>query len=228
MLISCVCVTEKRPRFIDRAIALFNAQSYTEKELLIVDDYYDPSVVVPSRLNSDVVYFRCPRYAQGKKLDLGMRSAKGALVQKWDDDDIYCKGFLQSAIDAYQDGSVTVLRKCLLVTTDNVLRVRGGRYAGGSITLSKETFLKIGGVSDVKSDVDGDILRRCSDAQVAINPQHSYFEEYVYVRHGANTWNGMQSVLVNGEIKHMTHDEHWKSLPVYEGPKREEIVKWLQ
>jgi glycosyltransferase involved in cell wall biosynthesis len=228
MLISCICVTERRPQFIERAIAMFNAQTYAEKELVIVDDFFNPSVKVPSKLRPEVVYLRCPNYTQGKRLDVGMRSGSGDVLAKMDDDDVYGSEYLSAVALAHKDGQVTCLRKCLLATTDGEVRVRYGRYAGGSIVLDRDAFRKIGMISDIKSDVDGDVLRRCSGAGVAFNAQRDYFEQYTYVRHGGNTWNGMQSVLVDGEVRHTTHDEAWKNLPVYDGAQREEVLRWLQ
>ena len=233
-MITCVCVTEGRPRFIERAIALFTAQTWKEKELVIMDSFHDPSVTIPSRLAPEIVYLRCPNYTQGKRLDIGMRSASGEILQKWDDDDVYGENFLSSVVASHQqENAVTYLRKCLIVTKDGELRVRSGRFAGGTLTLDKKAFRAIGQVSDIPRDVDGDVFRRCANAGVTFNPRHEYFEEYTYVRHENNTWNGMmQSRPVAGDyrngIEHVTLDEHWQSLPVYTGAKREEVIKWLQ
>ena len=229
MLISCVIATGNRPQFIHRAVALFSAQTYEEKELVIVDDFHAPSVKTPIDLPKDVVYLRCEDFSQGRKLDVGLRCASGELLQKWDDDDLYLRGFLDSAVHAYRENSVTCLRKCLIVTLDGEVRVRNGRFTGGTITISRDVFKRIGMVSDVHSDVDGDVIRRCVSAGVVPNGRYDYFEEYAYVRHGANTWNGMCSrVRSGGELEHVTHDEAWKALPLYDGPKKEEVVKWLQ
>lgn len=231
MLISCVCVTEGRPRFIKRAIELFFAQSHPEKELVIMDSFHNPSVHVPLELNPEIVYTRCDNFTQGKRLSLGMRTASGMLLQKWDDDDIYAPDFLKSVVERHkEENTVTYLRKCLTATLDGEVRVRMGRFAGGSLTLDKEAFRSIGCVSNIPRDVDGDVFRRCASAGVKFNPQTDYYEQYTYVRHGNNTWNGMQSRLssATGQLEHVTHDEHWKSLPVYDGVLRAEVTKWLQ
>jgi len=98
MLISCVCVTERRPNFIKRAVECFDAQTHVEKELVIVDSFYEPSVRIPAALRPGVVYLRCPNFSQGRRLSLGMHSASGMLLQKWDDDDVYGPEFLTNAV----------------------------------------------------------------------------------------------------------------------------------
>jgi len=230
VLISCVCVTEGRPQFIKRAVALFQAQTHQDKELLIMDSFYNPSVSVPSSLDPAIVYIRCPNYSQGKRLSVGMHMASGKLLQKWDDDDLYLPGFLAEVVKRHTDNNtVSYLRKCLIVTKDGELRTRSGRFVGGSVTLDRQAFNAIGGISDIPKDVDGDVFRRCANAGVKFNPQHEYFDQYAYVRHENNTWNGMQSRQASdGNVEHITLDEHWQGLPVYDGEKRTEVLEWLQ
>lgn len=229
MLVSCICVTERRPEFIKRAVACFDAQTHEEKELVIVDSFYEPSVTIPAVLKPEVVYLRCPNFSQGRRLSLGMHSASGALLQKWDDDDVYGPEFLANTVKAYQENSITYLRKCLIKTQDGEVRVREGRMTGGSIMISREVLRVIGGVSDVPNDVDGDLFRKCLNAGVPFNGRTEYFEDYTYVRHDSNTWNGMFSrQLSSGEIEHKPLDEAWLECAVYEGSKREEVLKCLR
>jgi glycosyltransferase involved in cell wall biosynthesis len=229
MLISCIIVTERRPQFITRAIEMFSAQTHREKELVIMDGFHEPSVTVPMALKPEVVYLRCPNYTQGRRLDHGLRCASGDVLVKWDDDDVYGAGYLSAVAGAYEEGRVMCLSKCLMRTVDGELRVRNGRYAGGSIVFDREVFRKIERVSDVNTNVDGDLFSRFRNAGVVVDAHKSYFEQYTYVRHGENTWNGMQSRMsTTGDIEHVTHDEWWKALPMYDGAKREEVMKWLQ
>jgi len=95
--------------------------------------------------------------------------------------------------------------------------------------ISRDVLRTIGGVSDVNNDVDGDLFRKCLNAGVAFNGRTEYFEDYTYVRHENNTWNGMYSrQLPTGEIEHMPLDDAWRECAVYDGTKREEVMKCLQ
>lgn len=99
-LVSMVLTTRDRPRFLNIALRCYAAQTYPNRELIVVDDGSqfpaDETAVreVGGRL------LRLPLGASiGAKLNAGIEQARGALCQKMDDDDWYAPRFLETMVD---------------------------------------------------------------------------------------------------------------------------------
>lgn len=87
-LVSAICCTHNRPGFIRKAIELFQAQTWPNKELLIMDDGAVGSV--PAGLPSNVRHIRIPKYTWvTEKHRQAFELVQGDLVATWDDDDWY-------------------------------------------------------------------------------------------------------------------------------------------
>jgi hypothetical protein len=86
-LISCIMPTFDRRRFVPRAIAQFQNQDYSNKELVIVDDGTDPIVdLVPE--DPRIRMIRLPRrMSVGAKRNIACENSRGGLIAHWDDDD---------------------------------------------------------------------------------------------------------------------------------------------
>src|SRR5436305_443193 len=97
-LVSCVMATKDRPEFFRVALACFLRQTYTDSELIVVDDG-EPAV---EALCAGIGRVRYLRLAQptllGTKLNLGIAAARGQIIQKLDDDDYYHPDFLRTAV----------------------------------------------------------------------------------------------------------------------------------
>ena len=83
--VSCLMLTYNRPRFAQMAVDCFLGQTYSNRELVIVDDgsvpYYPPS-------DPRIQYIRLTRQVLvGVKWNLAAHAATGALMCFWADDD---------------------------------------------------------------------------------------------------------------------------------------------
>lgn len=87
-LISCVMPTYGRPDFVHESIAMFLAQDYPNKELIILNDC--PEQKFECELPGIRVINAERRYANlGEKRDAAIELAQGELIAVWDDDDVY-------------------------------------------------------------------------------------------------------------------------------------------
>lgn len=87
-LVSAIMPTTcARRAFVPRAIAQFQAQTYSSKELVIVDDGTDPIAdLVPD--DSRIRYIRLDeRRTIGAKRNAACSAARGEFISHWDDDD---------------------------------------------------------------------------------------------------------------------------------------------
>ncbi len=85
-LVSCVMPTANRRRFIPMAIAAWLAQTYENRELLILDDGESIADLVPRdpRIRH---YYLTRHWPLGAKRNLLAELARGEIVCHWDDDD---------------------------------------------------------------------------------------------------------------------------------------------
>lgn len=86
-LLSCIMPTYNRRPFVRQAIGYFLRQSYTNSELIVVDDGPDAiSDLIPA--DPRVRYIRlAARATIGAKRNLACEQARGELIVHWDDDD---------------------------------------------------------------------------------------------------------------------------------------------
>jgi len=93
-LISCLCITRNRVPLLKRAIASFNAQTYDNKELIIVYEDDDPSTKdYLQKLSAPDIHkiemAKSPDLTLGKLRNLSIQACNGEFFCQWDDDDWY-------------------------------------------------------------------------------------------------------------------------------------------
>jgi O-antigen biosynthesis protein len=209
-LVSCVMATGNRPGFVRQLLRCFARQTYPNKELVVVDDG-DRPVQTLCRNVPGVRYLRLTQPAtMGAKLNLGAEFSRGSILHKIDDDDFYHADFLATSAanlpDQDRENSL-VARCCFLVLLrgDRSLRHSGhGWKAGGTLCFDRAMWRKIP-FRDVPRSVDSWFLR---DHQPEIVRVCST-EQYILVRHGANTWKEMST----GDA-----DDYFRARPVYQKP----------
>ena len=193
-LVSCILVTKDRPQFVAQALRCFAAQDYHSRELVVVDDG-DHSVETLCSGVPNLTYLRLTRSTPtGAKLNLGVSEARGAIIQKLDDDDFYGPAFLSTAV-AHLRGADT--RRALVAWCCFFVLIAGrsqlffsghGWQAGGTLCFrrslwKRRPFREIYASSDswFIRDHQPEIVRVCAP------------EQYVLVRHGRNTWQRIKT-----------------------------------
>lgn len=99
-LASCIMPTANRRRFIPGAIAMFLAQDYPAKELIILDDGADPVAdLIPP--HPALRYLRTsPHPSLGAKRNAACAAARGEVILHWDDDDWYAPHRIRVQLEA--------------------------------------------------------------------------------------------------------------------------------
>jgi len=93
-LVSCLCLTNKRPRFLKRAIECFLSQTYSNKELIVMirDNDRESKEVIEAAASPEI---HCFEYSAEENLPLGdvrnlsIEKSAGEYFCQWDDDDWY-------------------------------------------------------------------------------------------------------------------------------------------
>lgn len=96
MKISVVTPTYQRPGWHELLYSVFTAQTWPDKELVVVDDSPEPSPFFARLSDPRVVYRHARvRIPIGPKRDLLVRIARGELIAHFDDDDYYAPDYLE-------------------------------------------------------------------------------------------------------------------------------------
>lgn len=85
-LVTCVCITRNRRQWLPQAIRSFQAQTYAEKELLIVSDGEDVRDLIPVDDQIRLVHLE-ESHTIGEKRNIAAQYAAGTVIAHWDDDD---------------------------------------------------------------------------------------------------------------------------------------------
>jgi glycosyltransferase involved in cell wall biosynthesis len=203
-LISCISVTRKKSKLLKRAISCFSAQSYPNKELIIIyeDDDLSTEQFLQSQLSADSsIRFFCvpstPKMALGELRNLAIELAKGEFICQWDDDDWYHVNRLSIQYEQLRikDCSGSIMTQWLVFDTlTTAAYISNVRLWEGSI-LCKKSILQLKpyehkpiGEDTATIDFLAELNHICLlDKLPGL---------YIYVYHGHNTW----------------HYEHWKGI----------------
>ena len=196
-LISCVCVTRRKPELLARAIECFSAQTYPNKEMIILYEDDDPAtaafVAAGFPADSGVRLFRVPAYpkiALGELRNLAVRIARGEFVCQWDDDDWYHMRRLEEQyVKLFEEGRHGSIMTQWLVfdSLTSTAYVSHVRLWEGSI-LCKKSILQLKAYEDKPLGEDTATIEYLA----RIDCLHFLAETpglYIYVYHGSNTWN---------------------------------------
>src|SRR5690606_14520842 len=196
-LISCLMVTGNRSRLARRAIECFRSQTYTNRELVIIDDGaedYEP-MLQPYRDACVIHYHRIepdPKRFLGGLRNLSLDAANGEVLAQWDDDEWYHPQRLERQVESILAGAGVCYLKNTLVhvnTPDMVEHAYRTDSRGSSIP---------GTVVHRRSDVRYANLRRGEDAQYLddlrarakrSSPKGPHTHLFIRCFHGGNTWD---------------------------------------
>ncbi|NDE10957.1 MAG: glycosyltransferase family 2 protein [Chitinophagia bacterium] len=108
--VSALCPTFGRETHGPRLYDVFNAQTYENRELLILDDSETPSRFFLSLNDIRVRYYHvAARYSLGAKRNWLAENAKGQILAHFDDDDYYAPNYLTTMVSNLGDSDLIKL-----------------------------------------------------------------------------------------------------------------------
>lgn len=198
-LVSCIMPTSNRPLFLPRAIAYFQRQRYTNKELVIVDDgTIDAADLIPR--DKRIRYLRLDRKATvGHKRNVAVEHSKGEMIAHWDDDDWYAPDRLLYQVE----GMLKCKTQVCGLTTEYFYNACKNQYWSCSPELhAKMFFADINGRSimyakalwknqnrypDIPLAEDAHFLKNLVKRKMRIVKLENR-NQLIYIRHPANAW----------------------------------------
>ncbi len=101
-LVSCVMPTYGRPEFVAESLAMFLAQDYPARELIILNDC--PGQTLHGEFPGVRIINASARWATlGEKRNAAIELAKGEFIAVWDDDDVYLPWRLSHSMRRIQE-----------------------------------------------------------------------------------------------------------------------------
>lgn len=194
-LISCLCVTRGKPVLLQRALNCFMAQTYENKELIIV--YEDDDVLTANWLlkinDENVKKVKVKKTAKinlGELRNIAIKNATGQFVCQWDDDDWYHIGRLEYQFEVIKStGTIgSIMTKWIVFdTTTQKAYLSNQRLWEGSI-LCKKSVITEKMYENQKMGEDTAVINYLfSSKKIAIIDNAPNL--YIYVYHGMNTWD---------------------------------------
>jgi glycosyltransferase involved in cell wall biosynthesis len=194
-LVSCLCVTHKKPRLLTRAIACFLSQSYPFKQLVIVYENTDLETelyVKELYLTDNIKLVKADSASVKKTLgelrNMAVREADGEYVCQWDDDDWYHSDRIFYQLQALQKSGkpASILNRWLIFNeVENKVYYSHQRLWEGSIMCRKDIF-KLRSYLAVSKGEDTAIIDFLNDNDYLEPLDAPYL--YVYIYHSRNTW----------------------------------------
>lgn len=97
MKVSVICPSHKRPAMLKRAVELFLAQDYPDKEMIIIDS--DDNRSEQEYAGPEIFYYPVGRASIGQKRNIGCNFASGQIIVHMDDDDYYCPRYISRMVE---------------------------------------------------------------------------------------------------------------------------------
>lgn len=164
--VSCIMPTHMRRGFLSNAITLFLAQTYPNKELVILDSR-DSSDLIPS--HPDIRYMVSKEYPLGRRRNILCEEARGDIILHWDDDDWHAPDRIDKQVGALLEsgrslcGLQTLLFFHPLDQRAWIYRYPGSfPWLGGSTLCYTRNLWKQSPFRDIQIGEDFHFVRSCS------------------------------------------------------------------
>jgi glycosyltransferase involved in cell wall biosynthesis len=194
-LISCLCITENRPVFLNRAIACFCRQTYKNKQLVIL--YKENDLVTKNYIDNNIFQNSIktvkvpndPINRLGAIRNISVQEADGEYICIWDDDDWYHMDRLSiqyyTLVNLKKQASVLSQYFIFDAVTSKVYLSFKRNYWENSLLSEKSIFLskKYPNISKGEDTFLVDYLFNADKLSIIDNKAYLY----VYTYHGCNT-----------------------------------------
>ncbi|HEX9945992.1 MAG TPA: glycosyltransferase family 2 protein [Allosphingosinicella sp.] len=197
-LITCIMPTRGRPEFVAQAIAYFQRQEYPARELVIV--HKDDSDLPEIADAPDIRIVRTRQRSIGGMRNAAVEAARGDIIAHWDDDDWHGPRRLSRQAAPILQGiaDMTGLNDTLfmIVPTREFWSVSPKLFArlfvenihGGTMMFRREIWRRSGPYPPISLREDAELLIRAVRGGARLCRLRGR-DDYVYVRHGRNTWS---------------------------------------
>lgn len=192
-LISCLCVTKNSAEFLNRAVTCFKAQTYPNKELIIVykSDQAETKSFLSGIKDKNIHSFDAETgLSLGQLRNISIDHCNGQYFCQWDDDDWYHSERLMAQFNALRENYHPVCMLTNLLMYDESHQqayLSGFRLWEGSIMCRKDLLtdrIRYPSITGKEDSVFAGELLSYSRVYPLVSASL-----YIYIYHGGNTWD---------------------------------------
>lgn len=196
-LISCICITNRRPVLLEKAISYFISQNYPNKEMVISYPKGDKlsRELIKNYQNQEIQLISMEREEEeslGYARNQAIAKSKGDYVCTWDDDDWYHSSRLSFQFNSMQTkGSgyqASVLTRIILLNVISQQAYLSFPYTWDGTILCKKEVLMQNQYGYANKAEDTHVIKFLSSKKMLFHIEDAPFL-YVYIYHGKNTWD---------------------------------------
>ena len=194
-LVSCICVTHQKPLLLKRAIDCFLAQTYQNKQLIILYEDHDFATcdfIETENLQPNIKLVKVPgspKETLGALRNIAINEADGLYVCQWDDDDWYHNNRLICQYEAIVAAKVSgsILTQWLVFDGESGKAFKSNvRNWEGSIMCKKDLIMEKG-YDNVSRGEDTSLIDYLVEKEY-LTFMNDMAGLYIYIYHGGNTW----------------------------------------
>jgi glycosyltransferase involved in cell wall biosynthesis len=229
--VSCILPTYKRREMLTRSINMFVNQTYSNKELIIIDD--SPIVEhifleLIDKLNktykNTIKYIRInKRMSIGRKRNVAIEVAKGTYIAFWDDDDIHGPNRLRNQVNRMQQTSSDVttngkhmyydMNKKIMYNLQKFPNIQEQlwwmRMLMPSVIFKKNLWNKYATFPDISKSEDREffirVLKKKPNLRIDLW-EDAPIDDFVYIIHKKNTaWSDLASQMISVTNPYLRH-----------------------
>jgi glycosyltransferase involved in cell wall biosynthesis len=202
-LISCIIPTHNRSAKVVLAIESILAQTYTELEILVVDDQSIDSTkeVVEAMIQKDqrIRYFRNPNKGANNARNFGIQHAKGKFIAFLDDDDVWMNSKLEKQFKLMStlgpEFGVVYCTFARKKTTGKILRRHPSRFSSFKNGNILDRLLKRNFITTSTLFVKTEVFQKCG----MFDPGYKSFQDWELLTRIARDFHFfyLKEILVN-------------------------------
>jgi len=197
-LVSAIITTHNRAGLLPRAIDSVISQSYSNIELIVVDDGSDdetPEVIEKYKERYSLIYIRNEQPAGAPAArNKGINAAKGKFIAGLDDDDEWREDRIEKLVEAYSEEYSCITSDAKMIYPKKEARWKKKKYidlktllftnqVGNQVLVSRKRLMHVGGFDEnLKAAQDYDLwLRLCAEYGTVKNVQKPL--QNIYMNH---------------------------------------------
>jgi len=219
-LISCLCVTHKKPDMLRRAIRCFDNQRYHNKQMVIVYEESDQPTheyIIQQCFDANIKIIKInaelPKKTLGELRNISVREAEGNFVCQWDDDDWYNPDRLSNQMNhlLLHEKPANILTRWIVVDACAKKVFLSNKYLWeGSILCRRDLMLQIPYPSLARGEDSYVIESLYKQGYLSVINHMPYL--YVYTYHGNNTWDAGHFQRLIGRCRELSLEDSEKVL----------------
>lgn len=156
-LISCLCCTYGRPIHLGEAIKCFNDQDYQNKELIVLNDQEQVTLILPSCPANIRIINHPKRFGSlGEKRNYIRTLANGDYFCIWDDDDLYLPHRISKSVEYITASNYDIMKpsKAIMSVNNNQYKLVSNLFHSQACVTKKYMMNTDYPVKSVGEDID--------------------------------------------------------------------------